>query len=68
MWALNPKTGVLLRRKETQREEGHAKMEVGVMLPRATESQSRRKLEEARKDPPLVALRDHGPAAVISDT
>ena len=68
-WAsMGPKsmTGALLRRDT----EGHMKMEMetGVMLPQAKGSQSQQGLEQAKKDPLLVVVRNYVPAAtLISD-
>lgn len=39
--------------------------EIGVMLPQAKDAWNYQKLEEARKDPPLEASREHGPASTL---
>lgn len=67
-WTLNPMMGFLLRRErvgDTQRENGHIKMEaeIGVMVPQPRNSRGDQKLEETGKDSSL--WRDHGLAGVL---
>lgn len=58
MWALNPMTGILIRKRrgsyktQRQKEEDHVQTEAetGVVLPKLKNARRPQKLKEARKD------------------
>lgn len=70
-WALNPMTSVRPPKRKAwgdlrQMGKGHVKTGRDWSdAPRAKEAWSHRKLEDARKDPPVEPLRAHGPAGTL---